>query len=112
MMISFKQGDIVWVDFSPSVGQEMRGKHPAVVISSNSYNDKTHYLMVCPITSHGNNFPTYVDLEGYSVHGRVNAAQIQTFSRERLLDEKPAGHLRPEDLFKVQHMLEFALQLD
>ncbi len=47
----FKQGDIVWADFSPSVGQEMKGKHPAVVVSSNSYNEKTNYLMVCPITS-------------------------------------------------------------
>lgn len=35
--IRFKQGDIVWADFSPSVGQEMKGKHPAVVVSSNSY---------------------------------------------------------------------------
>lgn len=56
----FKQGDIVWADFSPSVGQEMKGKHPAVVVSSNSYNEKTNYLMVCPITSHGNHFPTYL----------------------------------------------------
>ena len=43
--IKFKQGDIVWADFSPSVGQEMKGKHPEVVVSSNSYNEKTNYLM-------------------------------------------------------------------
>ena len=47
--IRFKQGDIVWADFSPSVGQEMKGKHPAVVVSSNSYNEKTNYLMLCPL---------------------------------------------------------------
>ena len=111
-MIRFKQGDIVWSDFSPSVGQEMKGKHPAVVVSSDAYNDKTHYLMLCPITSHGNKFPTYVDLENYHIHGRVNAAQIQTFSRERLLDEKPADHLRPEDLLRVRQMIEYALELN
>ncbi|WP_338152081.1 type II toxin-antitoxin system PemK/MazF family toxin [Lactobacillus johnsonii] len=38
-MNKFKQGDIVWANFSPSVGQEMKGKHPAVVVSSNSYNE-------------------------------------------------------------------------
>ena len=110
--IKFKQGDIVWADFSPSVGQEMKGKHPAVVVSSNSYNEKTNYLMLCPITSHGNHFPTYLDLLCYHVHGRVNAAQIQTFSRMRLLDEKPADHLRPEDMLKVMELLSFALQFD
>ena len=108
----FKQGDIVWADFSPSVGQEMKGKHPAVVVSSNSYNEKTNYLMVCPITSHGNHFPTYLDLFGYHIHGRVNAAQSQTFSRMRLLDEKPADHLRPEDMLKLMELLSFALQFD
>ena len=48
--IRFKQGDIVWADFSPSVGQEMKGKHPAVVVSSNSYNEKTNYLSYVKIT--------------------------------------------------------------
>ena len=62
--------------------------------------------------SHGNHFPTYLDLFGYHIHGRVNAAQIQTFSRMRLLDEKPADHLRPEDMLKVMELLIFALQLD
>ena len=45
-MNKFKQGDIVWANFSPSVGQEMKGKHPAVVVSSNSYNEKTNYNAV------------------------------------------------------------------
>ena len=50
--------------------------------------------------------------QGDIVHGRVNAAQIQTFSRMRLLDEKPADHLRPEDMLKVMELLSFALQFD
>nr|WP_325064216.1 type II toxin-antitoxin system PemK/MazF family toxin [Lactobacillus johnsonii] len=32
-MNKFKQGDIVWANFSPSVGQEMKGKHPTATIS-------------------------------------------------------------------------------
>ncbi len=88
------------------------GRFFTISWTRNAYNEKTNYLMVCPITSHGNHFPTYLDLFGYHIHGRVNAAQIQTFSRMRLLDEKPADHLRPEDMLKVMELLSFALQLD
>ncbi|WP_275350492.1 type II toxin-antitoxin system PemK/MazF family toxin, partial [Enterococcus faecium] len=51
-----QQGDLIWLNFTPSFGREMRGKHPALVVSSNAYNRKTNYIIVCPITSGGNNF--------------------------------------------------------
>src|SRR5699024_6047600 len=86
-MNKFKQGDIVWANFSPSVGQEMKGKHPAVVVSSNSYNEKTNYLMVCPITSHGKHLPTYLDLFGYYIPGRLRVSQFASFSIVSLVVE-------------------------
>ena len=48
--MKIKQGDIVKLNFSPAVGNEMKGEHPALVVSSNSYNEKTAYIIVCPIT--------------------------------------------------------------
>ncbi|MCH5378420.1 type II toxin-antitoxin system PemK/MazF family toxin [Limosilactobacillus reuteri] len=54
--VIYKQGDIVYMDFSPSVGFEMDGKHPAVIISNDRYNRNSGYLMVVPITSGGTYF--------------------------------------------------------
>ena len=68
-----RQGDIIWLNFSPVVGSEMRGTHPAIVVSSNHYNMKTNYVIVCPITSGGNNFSGYIPFNNYSIHGMVNS---------------------------------------
>lgn len=47
--ISF--GDIVWVEFDPSVGHEYKSKRPAIVIESNEQIRKTNLLTIIPLTS-------------------------------------------------------------
>lgn len=59
MMTSYKQyipdrQDLIWINFKPSVRQEIRGRHPAIVISSVNYSRLTGLVMVMPIT-HGTN---------------------------------------------------------
>lgn len=110
-MTKIRQGDILWLDFSPSVGEEMRGRHPALVVSSDSYNQKTSYVIVCPITSHGNNFSGYVPLSNYKIHGRINATQIHSFSLKRIKSEV-IDKIRPEDFLIVKQILDYALQMD
>ncbi|MGC4441267.1 type II toxin-antitoxin system PemK/MazF family toxin, partial [Streptococcus suis] len=47
-----KKQDIVWIDFDPSRGKEIKKRRPAVVVSSDNYNKQTGMIAVCPIT-HG-----------------------------------------------------------
>lgn len=110
--MTIKQGDIVWLNFSPSISNEMKGRHPAVVVSSNFYNEKTAYIIVCPITSHGNAFTGYIPLKGYQVHGRINANQIHSFSLKRLVSTEVVDKLRPEDLVQVKQILDYALEIE
>lgn len=110
-MTKLHQGDLIWINFSPSTGNEMRGRHPALVVSSNAYNKKTSYIIVCPITSHGNNFSAYVPLTGYKIHGRINATQIHSFSLTRI-QSKVIDKLRPEDFLLVKQILDYALEMD
>lgn len=110
-MTNIQQGDIIWVDFSPSVGEEMRGRHPALVVSSNDYNQKTSYIIVCPITSHGNNFSGYIPLHNYKIHGRINATQIYSFSLKRMKSQV-VDKIRPEDLLLVKQIIDYALQIN
>ncbi len=44
-------GDVVHVDWAPSLGREMRGPHYALVLSADAYNVATGQAVLCPITS-------------------------------------------------------------
>ena len=51
-MKSPKRGDIINLSFDPSLGKEIIGKRPALVISANVFN-ALGMCMVCPITQGG-----------------------------------------------------------
>ena len=58
-----KQGDIIWLNFSPQAGHEQSGRRPALVVSNNSFTQITQKAaMVCPITNTNKNFPFHVTL--------------------------------------------------
>ena len=42
--------DLIWIDFEPSLGEEIKGRHPAIVMSSANYSKLTGLVMVMPIT--------------------------------------------------------------
>ncbi|MEI8394109.1 MAG: type II toxin-antitoxin system PemK/MazF family toxin [Rhodospirillaceae bacterium] len=44
-------GDIVHLDWAPSIGSEMNGPHYGLVISANAYNIGTGLSILCPITT-------------------------------------------------------------
>lgn len=75
------QGDIVIVDFDPSLGSEQKGKRPGVVVSNNTYHKKTNgFVIVVPITSDkAYKYPLHVDLDYRTkTHGQVMCEQIKT----------------------------------
>ncbi len=59
----FKQGDIVYMDFSPQSGHEQAGRRPAVVLSSGLFFERTGMCIVCPITNTDNKFPLHIPLD-------------------------------------------------
>lgn len=59
-----KQGTIIKINFNPQAGHEQAEYRPAVVISNNTFNQKTNLSIVCPITNTNNQFPLHVSLDG------------------------------------------------
>ena len=57
-----KRGDLVHMNFSPSSGRELAGRHYAVVLSPESYNRKSKMAVVCGITSRIRGWPFEVRL--------------------------------------------------
>lgn len=64
------QGDIIMIDFSPTVGHEQAGHRPAIVVSNNSYMKLNQLVIVLPISTAVDNFPPHINLE--TVNGKVN----------------------------------------
>lgn len=78
-----RQRDIVFLDFSPTKGHEQSGKRPAIVISTNVFNDNTKMVMVCPISSNTKEFPTHYLLEDTKkISGSVFCEHIRSVDYE------------------------------
>lgn len=80
-----KQGDIIWIDFTPQVGREQAGRRPAIIVSPFKYNRRVGLALLCPITTKVKGYPFEVALpEGLAVSGVVLADQVKSFDwRER-----------------------------
>ena len=44
-------GDIVLVDFSPSVGHEYQDKRPSIIVQSNKQLKRSNLVTIIPLTS-------------------------------------------------------------
>ena len=72
------QGDIIALDFEPSVGHEPNKYRPALVVSSDTFNRRSSLTAVCPITSVNNGYPLHVGIESDDVRGFVCVEQVRT----------------------------------
>ncbi|MBC7549201.1 MAG: type II toxin-antitoxin system PemK/MazF family toxin [Polaromonas sp.] len=43
--------DIIWINFNPQVGQEMRDVHPMVVLTTRAYNERTSLVIGLPMST-------------------------------------------------------------
>ena len=74
-----KQGDIILLDFDPTMGREQAGYRPAVVISQTAYNQKRNMVIVCPITQSTRPLRLRVLLdERTQIKGDILCEQVRT----------------------------------
>jgi mRNA interferase MazF len=43
--------DIIWIDFNPQSGREMRNFHPMLVLSTRAFNERTSIVIGLPMTT-------------------------------------------------------------
>jgi mRNA interferase MazF len=97
------QGDIVIVDFDPSLGSEQKGKRPAVVVSNDTYHKKTNgFVIVVPITSDmAIRYPLHVDLDKRTkTYGQIMCEQLKTMDT-KVRNLKTVEKLPPDLLDKT-----------
>ena len=65
------RGDIIWVNFSSSVGREQRGQRPALVLSVKKYNERSGLAIICPVTSKKKGYPLEIEFRAGDIHGVI-----------------------------------------
>ena len=62
-----KQGQIIKINFAPTVGHEQSGYRPAVVVSNNYGLSRHNVVYVCPITNTNKPYPTHIPLDDRTI---------------------------------------------
>lgn len=109
-MVAPDTGDIIWLDFTPQTGHEQAGKRPALVLSPQAYNAKTHLAVLCPITTQIKGYPFEVRIQGAKIDGVILADQIKSLdwvARGATIGEKAPG----EALTRTIQLLGTLLQI-
>lgn len=104
-----KQGDIVFIDFNPTIGHEQKGYRPAVVISNHIFNKNTKMVILCPITSNTKDFPThYILKDSKKVKGSVLCEHIRNIDYE-IRNLKYVEKISDEDFENIKDLVNACL---
>lgn len=68
-MSQYEQGDIIRVNFNPSVGHEPAKMRPAIVVTAYAFNSRSSLVGVVPIQSADNGYPLHVPVADAGCHG-------------------------------------------
>lgn len=75
-----KRNDIVWLDFEPTKGREIGKYRPALVLSSEEYNQQSGLMICCPISTSVRGSVTEVPVNNLEQPSVVAASLIQTLA--------------------------------
>lgn len=77
--------EVYRVNLDPTVGSEIRKSRPCVVVSPDEMNRHIKTVIVAPMTSEGQPYPTRVKCDFQGKKGQVVLDQIRTVDKRRLV---------------------------
>ncbi|MEA5565715.1 type II toxin-antitoxin system PemK/MazF family toxin [Anabaena sp. UHCC 0399] len=90
-----KRFDVFLVNLDPTVGSEIQKTRPCVVISPDEMNQYIATVIVAPMTTKGQLYPTRVLCQFQGKDGQIVLDQIRTVDKTRLV--KYLGQISPDE---------------
>ena len=104
------RGEVWWANFDPSVGGEIKGMRPAIIVSTNFTIDSMNRVQVIPTTRNLKRLESseaYVTFNGQT--SKAMADQLTTLSKRRFAGR--IGVISPEDMRSIEVALCYQLDL-
>ena len=96
--------DVYLINLDPTIGSEIHKIRPCLIISPDEMNRHIRTVIVAPMTTAGNNYPTRVRCQFENKKGQIVLDQIRTIDKARLL--KKLGTIDHEILREVISVLQ------
>jgi mRNA interferase MazF len=82
-----KRFDVYLVNLDPTVGSEIKKTRPCLVISPDEMNRWIRTVIIAPMTTKGQPYPTRVPCQFQGKQGQVVLDQIRTADKSRLVQK-------------------------
>jgi mRNA interferase MazF len=96
--------EVYLINLDPTVGSEIQKSRPCLVVSPDDMNHRLKTVIVAPMTTKGQPYPTRVACRFQGRNGQVVLDQIRTVDRIRLI--KKLGRLDPSSAARVLEILQ------
>ncbi len=83
--MDLKQYSIVLINLDPTVGSEIKKTRPCVIISPNEMNKYLNTIVLAPMTTNLNKYPTRVPVKHKGKKVMIAMDQIRTFDKARII---------------------------
>lgn len=77
--------EVYLVNLDPTIGSEIRKTRPCLVVSPDEMNHSIRTVIVAPMTTKGQSYPSRVHCRFKGQHGQVVLDQIRTVDQVRLI---------------------------
>lgn len=97
--VTFRRGEVYWVNLDPTVGSEIRKTRPALIVSPDDMNAALPRVLVAPLTSKGQSLGCRPEVMFNDRPARILLDQLRCIDKIRLLGK--LGDIDPAVWHKV-----------
>jgi len=84
-VVAVRRGDVVVANLDPTIGVEIKKTRPCLVISPDEMNRHIGTVIVAPMTTQGQAYPTRISCRFQGKNGQIVLDQIRTIDKTRLV---------------------------
>ena len=101
--MDLNQYSVVLVNLDPTIGSEIKKTRPCVIISPNEMNHNLRTLVIAPMTTNLNKYPTRVSVNHNKKKGMIAIDQVRTIDKQRVI--RTLGKLSSKEILSCKEVI-------